>query len=337
MPLIPEQASTIAPHVDALFWFLTALSAFFSVLIAVVLLVFAIKYRRRAGNERAEQVEGALALEIIWTGIPFVIAMGVFVWSAMVYVRIYRVPDNAMQVYVVGKQWMWKVQHLEGQREINELHVPVGRPVKLTITSEDVIHSFYIPAFRIKQDAIPGRYTTTWFEATKPGTYHLFCAEYCGTQHAGMIGSVIAMEPADYEAWLGGRKKGMVASGETLFQQLGCASCHRSDTGGRGPVLAGLFGKPVKLEGGTTVVADESYLRESILNPQAKLVVGYQGIMPTFQGLVSEDQLLQLITYIKKLGQPDGGDAPAPAEAPKPPAAAPPPAAEHAPAAEGTT
>jgi len=331
MPFMPEQASTVASHVDALFWFLTALSAFFSVLIAAVLLVFAVKYRRRPGHERAEQVEGALALEIIWTAIPFVIAMGVFVWSAMVYVRIYRVPDNAMQVYVVGKQWMWKVQHLEGQREINELHVPVGRPVKLTITSEDVIHSFFIPAFRIKQDAIPGRYTTTWFEATKPGTYHLFCAEYCGTQHAGMIGSVIAMEPADYEAWLGGRKKGMVASGETLFQQLGCASCHRSDTGGRGPVLAGLFGKPVKLEGGTTVVADESYLRESILNPQAKLVVGYQGIMPTFRGLVSEDQLLQLITYIKKLGQPDGGDGAAPAEAPKPPAA------EHAPAVEGST
>jgi cytochrome c oxidase subunit II len=336
MPLMPEQASTVASQVDALFWFLTALSAFFSVLIAVVLLVFAIKYRRRPGNERAEQVEGALALEIIWTTIPFVIAMGVFVWSAMIYVRIYRVPDDAMQIYVVGRQWMWKMQHLEGQREINELHVPVGRPVKLTITSEDVIHSFFVPAFRIKQDAIPGRYTTTWFEATKPGTYHLFCAEYCGTQHAGMIGSIIVMEPADYEAWLGGRRKGMVASGETLFEQLGCASCHRGDTGGRGPVLAGLFGKPVTLDTGTTVIADESYVRESILNPQAKLVAGYKGIMPTFRGLVSEDQLLQLLTYIKKLGQPEGGDGQAPAAA-SPPAAVPPPAAEHAPAAEGAT
>jgi cytochrome c oxidase subunit 2 len=203
---------------------------------------------------------------------------------------------------------MWKLEHVEGQREINELHVPVGRDIEMIMTSQDVIHSFYVPAFRIKQDVLPGRYTTAWFRATKPGVYHLFCAEYCGTQHSGMIGQVVVMEPAQYEAWLsGGNTSGSLASnGENIFQQLGCVTCHRSDTQGRGPNLVGVFGKPVMLEDGRTVIADENYIRESILSPSAKVVKGFKPIMPVFQGLVSEEQLTELVAYVKSLSAPPG-------------------------------
>ena len=224
---------------------------------------------------------------------------------------LYRPPANAMEIFVVGKQWMWKVQHMDGQREINELHVPINRPVKLIMGSEDVLHSYYIPAFRVKADVIPGRYNTLWFQATKPGVYHLFCAEYCGTKHSGMIGSVIAMEPEEYQAWLDGGRSGdsPVAAGEKLFSALACNTCHRTDSQGRGPMLTNLFGKTVELQGGGTVVADDAYLRESIVQPQAKIVDGFLPIMPTFQGLVSEEQLLQLIAYVKSLSQ--AGAAPA--------------------------
>ncbi len=211
-----------------------------------------------------------------------------------------------MQVYVVAKQWMWKLQHMEGQREINELHIPVGRPVKLTMTSEDAIHSFFVPAFRTKQDVVPGRYSTTWFTATKPGKYHLFCAEYCGTKHSGMTGWIYAMEPQDYQAWLsGGRAFGSLAeNGEKLFQDLACGNCHKADGSGRCPSLVGLFGRSVQLADGRFVNADEAYLRESILQPNAKIVAGYQPLMPTFQGLVTEEGVLELIEYIKSLAPP---------------------------------
>jgi len=221
----------------------------------------------------------------------------------------YRAPNEALDIYVVAKQWMWKFQHLDGQREINELHIPVGQRVKVTLTTEDVIHSFFVPAFRIKMDVVPGKYSTIWFEATKPGRYHLFCAEYCGTNHSGMIGWIDVMEPSEYQSWLaGGAAEGSLASsGEKLFQQLACITCHRSDAQGRGPVLEGLFGKQVQLQAGGKVVADESYLRESILNPRAKVVAGFQPIMPTFQGQVSEEQVLQLIAYIKSIGAKSPG------------------------------
>jgi len=222
-----------------------------------------------------------------------------------------------MEIFVVGKQWMWKVQHMDGKREINELHVPVGRPVKLIMGSEDVLHSYFIPAFRVKADVIPGRYNTMWFTATTPGQYHLFCAEYCGTKHSGMIGRIVAMEPPDFQAWLsGGRAEDTpVAAGAKLFQDLVCNTCHTGDTQGRGPTLTGVYGKPVQLLGGATVIADDAYLRESIVNPQAKIVAGFQPVMPTFQGLVTEEQLLQLIAYVRSLSQP--GATPAPAETPK--------------------
>ena len=302
-PFFPQQASAQAGQVDAVYFFLVAVSAFFSLLIAGLIAIFAAKYYRRHPDEVGVAIHGSLALELMWTIIPLGIVMVMFAWGAKVFFDLYRAPAGAMEIFVVGKQWMWKVQHADGQREINELHVPVGRPVKLIMGSEDVIHSFFIPNFRVKADVVPGRYNTLWFEATKPGRYHLFCAEYCGTQHSGMIGWVYAMEPAEYQAWLGGGppSDSPVAAGEKLFTSLACITCHTDDATARGPSLTNLIGTKVQLQGGAVAVADDGYLRESIVNPQAKIVAGYQPIMPTFQGLVTEEQLLQLIAYVKSL------------------------------------
>jgi cytochrome c oxidase subunit 2 len=293
----------MAARVDHLYFFLLAIGVFFSVLIAGLIVFYAVRYRRRSPEQIGEAVEGGLPLEIAWTVVPALITVVLFVWGASVFFAEQRPPDETINVYVVGKQWMWKFQHLDGQREINELHVPVGRAVKLIMMSEDVIHDVFVPAFRIKADVLPGRYTNIWFQATTPGRYHLFCAEYCGTRHSGMVGEVIVMEPADYQAWLsGGSAEGSLASvGEKLFQQMACITCHRADSQGRGPVLQGLFGKTVQLQDGGTVVADEAYIRESILHPSAKITAGFQPIMPTFQGLISEEQLLELVEYVKSL------------------------------------
>lgn len=301
--LFPDEASTIAPHVDHLLFFLVAVSVFFSVLIFSLIFFFAVRYRRRSPNELPRPVHGGLPLEIAWSIIPLGLTMVMFYWGASVYFKIERPPDDAVPIYVVGKQWMWKLQHPEGQREINELHIPVGRAVKLTLTSEDVIHSFFVPDFRTKQDALPGRYTTTWFKPTKVGRYHLFCAEYCGTNHSRMVGWIDVMKPEDYQAWLsGGKASGTLAeNGQKLFQELACANCHHLDDQGRCPNLRGLYGKQVLLNTGRSVKADESYIRESILNPNAKIVAGFEPIMPTFQGQISEEGVLQLIEYIKSL------------------------------------
>jgi cytochrome c oxidase subunit II len=316
--LLPEQASTTAARLDHLTIYLLIVATIFSVMIFALIFFFAIKYRRRSEHQRVVEVKGALALEITWTVVPFLLMMVMFVWGASVFIEMSRPPDDAMNLYVVGKQWMWKTQHLEGQREINELHVPLGRPVRLTMTSEDVIHSFYMPAFRVKFDVIPGRYTTAWFNPTKPGKYHLFCAEYCGTLHSGMIGWIYVMEPAEYERWLAGGSgsESLASSGEKLFEYLACANCHRTDKPGRCPNLVGLFGSPVQLTTNETVTADEAYIRESILNPGAKIVAGYQNIMPTFQGLVTEEEVLQLIEYVKSLAKPQQGSPLAPGAIP---------------------
>src|SRR5438105_3489894 len=302
-PLFPESASTMAPRVDALYFFLLAVAIFFSVLIAGLIVYYAVKFRRRTPDQVGAQVEGGTALEIAWTVVPLILTMMIFVWGASVYYAMARPPDETLNIYVVGKQWMWKFQHLDGQREINELHVPVGRAVKLIMTSEDVIHDFFVPAFRTKADVVPGRYVTLWFNATKPGRHRLECAEYCGTRHSGMIGEVIAMDPIEYQAWLsGGTAEGSLASaGAKLFQDLACNTCHRPDAQARGPVLDGLLGKTVTLQSGETVAVDEAYVRESILQPAAKIAGGFQPIMPTFQGLVTEEQLLELIEYVKSL------------------------------------
>jgi cytochrome c oxidase subunit 2 len=302
-PLFPEAASTMATRVDALYFFLLGLTAFFSLLIAGLITYYALKYRRRSPRAIGAQSHGNLLLELAWTAIPLLITMVIFVWGAGLYFAMSRPPDDAIDIYVVGKQWMWKFQHLDGQREINELHVPAGRAVRLIATSEDVIHDWFVPAFRVKADVIPGRYVSIWFQATKPGRYHLFCAEYCGTKHSGMTGEVVVMKPRDYQVWLSGGQTGgtLASAGERLFVDLACNTCHRPDSQGRGPVLDGLIGRTVKLQSGESIVADEAYIRESILNPSAKITAGYQPIMPTFQGLVTEEQVLQIIEYVKSL------------------------------------
>ncbi len=293
----------MAPRVDGLYFFLVGLTAFFSVLIAFMVVFYAVKYRRRSPDGVGARISGGLVLEITWSIIPLIIVLFIFAWGASVFFAMARPPDETLNVYVVGKQWMWKFQHLNGQREINELHVPVGRAVKLIMTSEDVIHDLFVPAFRVKADVLPGRYTHLWFEPTKAGRYHLFCAEYCGTKHSGMVGEVIVQEPADYEAWLAtGRAEGSLASaGGKLYQDLACNTCHRPDAQGRGPILQGLFGKTVTLESGDRQVVDEAYIRESILTPNEKLTQGFQPVMPAYQGLVTEEGVLQLIEYIKAI------------------------------------
>src|SRR5580692_4775585 len=300
-PLWPQQASTMAAHVDALYIFLLIVTGMMTLLIFICLVYFAARFRSRPGV-RAEQIEGSTPLEVTWSTIPFLVFMVIFAWGAVVYFKERTPPDDSTEVYVVAKQWMWKLEHAEGQREINELHVPVGRDVKLIMTAQYVIHSFLTPAGRIKQDVLPGRYTVEWFRATKPGTYHLFCAEYCGTQHSGMVGDIVVMQPAQYEAWMNGGSTGpLSATGEKIFAELGCSTCHRTDTQGRGPNLQGVFGKPVQLEDGRTITADENYVRECILDPGSKRVKGFQPIMPTFQGLVSEEQVNALVAYIKSI------------------------------------
>ena len=311
IPLFPEQASTLAPQVDNLYFFVVAITGFFAVLVAVLVTIFAIKYRDPTGDRVGAPITGSIPLELGWSILPFFISMAIFAWATLVFFNIVRAPDQTLEIYSTGKQWMWRFQHIDGQSEINELHVPLGRPVKVTFTSEDVLHSLYVPAFRVKADAIPGRYSSIWFTATQTGEFHLFCAEYCGTNHSGMIGRVIVQEPADYQVWLsGGGGLSMAARGEQLFQQLACVSCHLGDGTGRGPSLAGLFGSEELLATGASVVVDDTYIRESILNPQAKLVAGYQPLMPTFQGLVNEEGVMSLIEYIKSLpGAPPAGAA----------------------------
>ncbi len=321
LPLFPESASSIAPQVDALFFVWSAISIFFSLLIAGLIVYFMAKYRRRAPDEVGLPERAPIWLEVAWSVIPLLISLVMFGWGAWVFFELYRPPEDAIEYYAVGKQWMWKFQHPDGHREINTLHVPVDTPIKLNIQSEDVIHSFFVPAFRVKQDAVPGRQTMLWFKATKTGIYPLFCTEYCGTEHSQMIGRVVVMEPRQYEAWLSGAPAGqtMTASGAQLFEQLACHTCHRQMAGGpatqRGPNLEGIYGNPQRLADGRDVVVDDEYIRESILNPQAKIVAGYPPVMPTYQGQVTEEQLTQLISYVRTLGgggSPEaGGNAPA--------------------------
>jgi cytochrome c oxidase subunit 2 len=311
LPLWPDQASTMAGQVDALYIYLLLVSGIMTALIFITVTVLAIKYRRIPGR-RATPIEGSTFLEIGWSILPFFVMITFFIWGAIIYFQERTPPADATEVYVVAKQWMWKIEHMEGQREINELHVPIGQNVKLIMTSQDVIHSFFIPAFRLKQDVLPGRYTTMWFRATKPGRYHLFCAEYCGTMHSGMRGDIVVMEPQDYAQWMaGGPFAPLQVTGRELFATLGCATCHRSDAQGRGPNLQGVYNQSVMMEDGRSVTADENYVRESILNPTAKIVKGYKPVMPAFQGLVSDEQLNALVAYVKSLSsnQPPTGTA----------------------------
>ena len=247
IPFFPEQASDHAERVDALFLFLLAITGAVALLVTMVILYFVVRYRRRPGGSSTPRIVGSLWLESLWSGTPLLVFLFMFAWGATLYFALTQPPADAMEIYIVGKQWMWKAQHPEGQREINELHVPVGKAVKLTLTSEDVIHDFGVPAFRLKIDVLPGRYVHTWFRATKTGTYHLFCDQYCGTNHAGMVGSIVVMETAEYERWLNGHAEGSMAlEGRKLFLKLQCVSCHTGDSRARAPVLEDLFGREVR-------------------------------------------------------------------------------------------
>jgi len=304
-PLFPEVASTIAGGVDTLYFFLVAVTVFFSTLIFGLIFYFAVKYRRvsgRALSQTTETTHEGYALEIAWSVVPFLITLVMFTWGSSLFIANSRVPDQAMEIRIVGRQWMWKVQHPNGRNEINELHVPIGRPVKLTLASQDVIHSFYIPAFRVKQDVVPGRYATMWFHPTRAGEYHLFCAEFCGTYHSGMIGRVVVMQPEDFQKWLGGvTEASPVQTGEKLFSEFNCVNCHATGGRQRGPQLGGLYGTDVLIADGSRVKFDENYIRESIINPNAKTVKGYPPVMPTFRGQLTEEQILDLIAYIRSL------------------------------------
>ncbi len=328
-PLFPEQASSFAGQIDLLYWTLVGLSLLFGGMLPFIILFLMVRYHRsNKAADRTNQVHSNLLLEGTWSGIPLLIVLGIFFWGAFLYVHVRTPPSRTLEIYVIGKQWMWHAQHPNGKRENNELHVPIGRPVRLIMTSQDVIHSFYIPAFRVKQDVLPGRYTSMWFEATKAGEYHLFCAEYCGTEHSLMGGRVVALSLADYERWLvtpgevilpDGSSGAAVQTppssaigdpmalvGEQLFTSLGCIGCHRMDGAGVGPSLQGLYSSQEQLADGSTITADENYLRTSIINPGAQITAGYQPVMPSYAGQLNEDQINQLIAYIKSLAG-DGG------------------------------
>ncbi|MGB7280921.1 MAG: cytochrome c oxidase subunit II [Candidatus Acidiferrum sp.] len=304
LPIYPEQASNFAPQVDSLMTFMILVSAFFTVAITAAIIFFFFKYRRKAENEIGVPIHGDMRLELTWIVIPLILSMVMFGWGAVVYVDFRHAPSDTLDIYVVGKQWMWKIEQPNGRREINELHVPVGRDIKLILASEDVIHDFYVPAFRVKMDVVPGHYNTLWFRPTKPGRYHFFCSQYCGTNHAIMGGWVTVMEPSDYAAWLSSSMEAGVdpiLAGEKLFSEKSCSMCHVADGSGRGPSLDGVYGHSVRLADGSTVVADDAYIRESMLLPNAKIVSGFVPVMPSYQGQLTEDEILSLTTYIRSL------------------------------------
>ncbi len=303
VPFLPAHDSAQAAQVDLLFTCLLIIAFVTLVLIASAGLYFLIKYRQGSAADRTPGKFSTLRLEIAWTIIPFFCFLGLFIWAAVLFFEMRRAPENALEVHVVGKQWMWKVQHSEGKREINELHVPVGRPIKLILASQDVIHGFFLPAFRIKQDAVPGRYTTEWFEAERVGTFRLYCSQYCGTYHSTMRGWVTVMEPTEYARWLrsGSNEVPMAQAGASLFRSFGCSGCHEPGGTVRAPPLEGIYGKPVAMQDGRVLVADERYLRDCILLPQSQVVAGYDPVMPSFKDRLTEDELFQLISYIRSL------------------------------------
>ncbi|GIW48291.1 MAG: cytochrome c oxidase subunit 2 [Deltaproteobacteria bacterium] len=311
MNWLPEEASNLARNVDTVIWFVTIISLVFFFLITVVLVFFAIKYRRKSGEDETPYITGNHFLETLWTIVPSILVLVIFAYGFIVFKQMRTPPQEALEVNVIGKQWLWQFQYDNGKTTINELYVQQNRPVKLIMRSEDVIHSFFVPAFRVKQDLLGGMYTYLWFTPTKVGVFDLYCAEYCGAAHSKMLGKVIVMSPEAYERWRKGEEreeqKGVasispVQLGEQLYQQRGCNACHTIDgTPSVGPSWKGLFGHEVTLQDGTKVTADENYIRESILEPQAKLVKGYQPVMPSFKGILTDEEISAIIAYIKTL------------------------------------
>ncbi len=298
--MLPEQASTVAADIDNLYFYLIAFSVVATALIVALIIAFAIRYRRREGAEPAHRDRENWKLEATWIVVPFILIIIAFAWGANLFVEVSVAPDDAEEIHVVGKQWMWHVRHPNGRREINELHVPTDRPIRLTLSSEDVVHSFYVPAFRVKQDAVPGRFTSMWFEATEPGEYHLFCAEYCGTDHSRMIGRVVALAPSEYERWVEAADDPLVSAGEELFHDMRCADCHTGEPDATGPDLFSRYGTAVAVEGEDELVRfDREHLRRALLDPGARVAEGYPAVMPTFRGRLSDREILKLAAFVE--------------------------------------
>jgi cytochrome c oxidase subunit 2 len=303
---MPPGVSTVARHVDWLFNFILAISVFFFLLIVVVMTLFVIRYRRRAGADAEASARHNTALELTWTVIPLILVAVIFVFGFKGYLDMSTAPANAYEILVDGQKWSWSFTYPNGYVDSN-LHVPVNRPVRLVMTSADVIHSLYVPAFRIKSDVVPGRYSKAWFEATTPGEYELFCAEYCGTSHSGMVATVVVHPPGEFEIWLDKASNFLetmspVDAGRKLFQVRGCLQCHSIDGSAKvGPSLLGVYGHSEAMADGSTVPADENYLRESILEPMARVVAGYEPLMPTYQGRLKDAEITAIIEYLKTL------------------------------------
>ena len=301
---LPATASEAAERFNWLFLCLLLLTGLMALAIATLIVYFSIRYRKGSSADRSHVPAKRAPLELAWTILPLLLFLGIYAWAAYDYAQLYWAPPNAMPVFIVAKQWMWNLEHANGRREINELHVPRGQPVRLVMTSQDVIHSFFVPAFRIKQDLVPGRYTSIWFTPTQTGEFHLFCAEYCGTDHAGMHGRVVVMHPSEFALWLqnGNTQPGMAARGFALFRQYGCSGCHAVGSSVHAPDLNGLLGRTVHLQNGRSLIADENYIRDSVLLPKKDVVAGYEPIMPSFAGQISEEDLLAIIEYLRQTG-----------------------------------
>jgi cytochrome c oxidase subunit 2 len=295
-----HSASTLGRTVDTLFLSLLGVTALVAIAVAALIVFFVVRYRAGSAADRSNPPDRARWIEIAWTVTPLAIFIGLFVWSSVVFSEFYRPPANAMRIHVLARQWMWKLEHENGRREIDELHVPVGQPVELIMTSQDVIHSFFVPAFRVKQDVLPGRYTSLWFTATRPGTFNLFCAEYCGADHANMHGSVIVMRPADFAQWLAAGPAGddLASRGFAVYRRAGCSGCHEPPSTVHAPPLSGLFGRTVHLTDGRSIVADDNYIRDSILLPDKEITAGFAPAMPSYQGQLDEEDLRALIAFI---------------------------------------
>ena len=313
IPFLPERVSNLAAPVDAIFWGLTVISAFMTLGLFAVITFFLIRYRSTSNVDRTMSRISPTYLEVTWTTIPIIVFIGLFLWGAVVFASASKPPPDALQIYVVGQQWYWSVRHENGRHEIGDLHIPVGRPVQLIMTSADVIHDYFIPAFRSKRDVVPGKYTTEWFIATKAGKYRIFCNQYCGTKHGQMAGFVYAMRPGEYAAWLGAGngsgQESVAQTGAGLFRRYSCSGCHGVNTGVHAPSLIGIYGRPVPLEGGGFAKVDEQYLRDSILKPSSQVVAGYKPIMPNYQGQMSEEDVMAIVAYIKSLSQPSASAA----------------------------
>jgi cytochrome c oxidase subunit II len=305
--LLPVTASSAAGRYDALMLALVLLTGAVALAVAFLIVFFSIRYRKGSSADRSHAPTTGRRTEIAWTVIPLLIFLCIFAWAAYDYTQLYRAPPDAMPVFVVAKQWMWKLEHTNGRREISELHVPLGQPIRLVMTSQDVIHSFYVPAFRIKQDVLPGRYTSIWFKPTQTGEFHLFCAEYCGTEHSVMRGRIVVMQPSEFARWLqvGTEHAGIAERGFELFRRYGCSGCHTAGSSVNAPDLNGLIGRVVHLQDGHSLVADENYIRDSILLPRKDVVAGYAPIMPSFAGQISEEDVLAIIEFIRQTGAGD--------------------------------